>query len=165
MVLRVLSLMMLSLCSGSLLAEETYYLQFELFKFQQKVDSGKDYVSTMDHTWSKGLQRNYLKLSCTRDASGRNIKTYTTVEHFAGIRVTHHIAAGNLYLKLTRLEVQPRVTEIRALPKNECREMAPVVASVSENYVTPLSNAGNKNYPFGKEMSIRISLSPLAEVP
>ena len=143
---------------SSAYADEHYYLQFEVFKYQQKIESGKDFVSENERTWSKGLTRSYLQLSCDKKGSVVE-RRYSTMPYFAGITVSHQIVGDNLVFKLTWIDVKARLPEIHDLPKTECKELSPQLTSLSKTYTLPAKPTNNQNFPFGKEMNITISLS------
>lgn len=54
------------------------------------------------------------------------------MEHFAGLSVTHQLVGGNIELTVVRKVVQPRLIEIRALGKSECRDLSLVVTSTTQ---------------------------------
>jgi len=142
-------------------AAERVQLNFELTQGESKIESGRDFVSRKPHTWSKGFRRSYLQVRCQQQESGKSHKLFSTVDHFAGLLVKHKLAGDNVELTVIRSVVQPRLTEIRALGKNECRELAPVVTTASETYIFPAKDGVDKAHSFGNTMTFRVVLQPV----
>ena len=99
------------------------------------LERGNILVSQELHTWSKWLKRSYLRLRCQQTETGKTQKLYSTVDHFDGLSVSHQLAGNNIELKVVHSMVKPRLAEIHALPKNECKDMSPIVTTVSQNYI------------------------------
>ena len=113
------------------------------------------------HTWSKGLQRSYLKLRCKQLESGKTEKLLSTVDHFDGFRVTHQLAENEVVLTVVRTIVQPRLTEIRALAKNECKDLSPIVTTTTLSFTLPAVDGNTESCPFGENMIFRATLQSL----
>jgi len=158
MIMRFLLLGMLFLTVTSAGADERFYLRFDLIQDALVIERGNAIVSRKPHTWSKGLRRSYLKLRCNRLESGKTEKLYSTVDHFAGLSVTHQLVGGNIELTVVRNIVQPRTIEIRALGKSECRDLSPVVTSTTQTYHFPAEGNIHEPRPFGENMTFRVTL-------
>lgn len=150
------------LATGALVyAGSPYVLNFDLSSNHNQVYRGEINVSNNTHTWSKGLQRSYLRLRCHPQESGKMEKLYSTVDHFAGFRVTHQLVEKNIEITATYSNVQPRLVEIRALPKGECMDLSPVVSTTTEVYSFPAKEGVDESLPFGKGMVFNVKLRPL----
>ena len=117
--------------------------------------------SEMQNIWSKGLKRSYLKLRCNLNESGRLQKFYSTVDYFSGLRVTHQLAENEVVLTVVRTVVQPRLTEIRALAKNECKDLSPIVTTTTLSFSLPAVDGNTESRPFGEDMIFRTALLSL----
>jgi len=73
-----------------------YVLNFDLSSNDKLLYRGEINVATTPQTWSKGLQRSYLRLRCHQQEPGKVEKLYSTVDHFAGFRVTHQLVEKNV---------------------------------------------------------------------
>jgi len=158
MTMRFYLLGMLLTLAASVSAAERFELNFDITQGQKKIDWGRTFVSQKPHTWSKGSKRSYLKLRCHQQESGKTQKLYSTVDHFAGLLVTHQLAGGNVKLTVVRSTVQPRLVEIRALPRNECKDLSPIVNTTSETYIYTAEDGVDEARPFGKNMTFRAAL-------
>jgi len=158
MTIRFILLGMLLTLTASVSADEQFELSFEITQGEKKIDWGRTIVSQKPHTWSKGSKRSYLKVRCHRQASGKTQKLYSTVDHFAGLLVTHKLAGGDVELAVVRNIVQPRLVEIRALAKSECKDLSPIVTTTSETYIFYAENDVEEARPFGENMTFRATL-------
>ena len=158
MTIRFFLLSMLLTLAASASADERFQLNFELTQDEKKIDWGRTFVSQKPHTWSKGLKRSYLKLSCKQQASGKSQKLYSTVDHFAGLLVTTQLAGDSVELTVVRNIVQPRLVEIRALAKSECKDLSPIVTKTSETYIFPAEDGIDEPRHFGENMTFRVTL-------
>lgn len=142
-------------------AAERFLLEFELTKGESSIESGKVFITQKQRTWSKGLQRSYLRLRCQPEVSGEVKKLYSTVDHFAGLRITHQLAGDNIALTVVRSLVQPRLTEIRALARSECKDMSPIVTTTTQSYSIFAKDGDSASRPFGEQMAFRIRLQSI----
>lgn len=137
-------------------AAERFYVEFELTQDGVVINRGNDHVTKKQHTWSKGLKSSYLKLRCDRTDPQKPRKTYSTVDHFAGLRVTHQLTEDRIELTVARSVVQNRRVEIHDLPKNQCEDIAPILTTVTDTYSFPAKYGTNVSYKFGETMKFRI---------
>ena len=161
MILRVLFTMLLLTMLMPVHAAERKLIKFDLLKGKNILVTGKDYTSEKPHTWSKGALRSYLELSCQKNVSGKVEKLYSTIDHFSGLRVTHKLSGENIEIKVVRILVKPRLIEIRALPKNECKDMAPILTITTESYLYPAIDGNSEARLFGEGMTFRSILTTL----
>ena len=80
------------------------------------------------------------------------------MDYFAGLSVTHQLVGGNIELTVVRNIAQPRLIEIRALGKSECRDLSPVVTSTTQTYHFPAEGNIHEPRPFGENMTFRVTL-------
>jgi len=139
-------------------AADRLVLKFELIHDDKVIDWGRTIVTEGPHTWSKGLKRSYLRLRCHQKDPGEMEKLYSTVDHFTGLRVTHRLVEKNIELTVIRSVVQPRLVEIRALPKRECKDLSPIATTQSETYNFPAEDGYKESHPFGEDMTLRFTL-------
>lgn len=161
MIVRVILLAILFTTGGYANATERFFLNFELTLGEKKVEWGAIHVSMRAHTWSKGLQTSYLKLSCHRHESGKTEKLYSIEDHFSGLRITHQLTEKNIVLTVVRKSVQPRLIEIRALSKDKCKDLSPIVTTTTETYSFPVTDGVDESNPFGENMKFRVILQAL----
>ena len=64
-------------------------------------------------------------------------------------------------LTVVRNIVKPRLSEIQALTRTECKELLPIVNTIKEVYFFPLKNGSDETRSFGKEMVFRVMLETL----
>ncbi len=157
MIIRFVILSILLTTGTVAYATDRFLLTFELSSGANKLEQGSDHISRKPHTWNKGLKRSYLKLRCNPRESG-NKKLYSTVDYFHGLSVTHQLKEENIVLTVVHNAVQSRLTEIQALSKNECKDLAPVVTTTTETYHFPAKNVINESRPFGHNMTFRATL-------
>lgn len=163
MIIRFLLLAMLFTAAGSVRADERLYLKFELIQGGKTIERGNAIVSGKSHVWSKGVQRSYLRLRCNQSEPGKTQKLYSTVDHFSGLRVTHKLAGDTVELSVVHNDVRPRLTEIRALAKGECRDLSPVVASTTRTYSYLAKDDVDETRPFGENTSFRITIQSIGK--
>ena len=142
-------------------ATERYYVKFELMQDDVVINRGNDYVTNKRHTWSRGLKSSYLRLRCDKTAPGKLKKLYSTIDHFAGLRVNHQLVADRIELTVVRSTVQNRRVEIHDLPKDQCEDLAPVLTTVTETYSFPAKHGTDELRGFGETMDFRLIIPPL----
>lgn len=134
---------------------ERYYIKFEIMQDDVVINRGNDYVTNKRHTWSKGLKSSYLNLRCERAEPGMLKKMFSTVDHFAGLRVTHQLVEDRIELTVVRTVVQNRRAEIIDLPKSRCEDLAPILTTVTVTYSFPATYGTNEIRGFGESMDFR----------
>lgn len=142
-------------------AGSLHVLIFDLSSNDTPLYRGEINVSSQTHTWSKGLQRSYLQLRCHQQDVGKVEKLYSTVNHFAGFRVTHQLVEKNVKITATHSDIRPRLAEIRALPKGECIDLSPIVTTTTETYSFPTTEPIDQSLLFGKSMRFKVTLQRL----
>lgn len=147
----------------SVSAVEQFLVKFEHVKDGSMLERGNILVSQALHTWSKGLKRSYLKLRCQQMEAGKIQKLYSTVDHFAGFSVSHQLVGNNIELKVERSVVKPRLAEIHALPKNECKDMSPIVTTVSQSYSFPAIDGTKESQPFRENTTFQVTIKLMSE--
>ena len=156
MIKKIAIIIMLSGLAGIVSAAERYYIKFELMQDDVVINRGNDYVTSKRHTWSRGLKSSYLRLRCAQTVPGKLKKMYSTVDHFAGLRVTHQLVADRIELTAVRSTVQNRRIEIHDLPKDQCEDLAPVLTTVTETYSYPAKYGTDELRGFGETMDFRL---------
>lgn len=147
-------------CAG---ATERFSMGIELSQAGKVIERGRVLVSGEQHTWSKGLQRSYLRLRCNELDSGKTKKLFSTVDHFSGLRVTHQSVGNNVDLTVVQTSVQPRLAEIRALARDECKELSPIVTTTRQTYRFAAEDGMHESRPFGEGMLFLVTLRSLGE--
>jgi len=142
-------------------ATEQFQLSFELIQSEKMLERGMAFVSQKPRTWSKGLQRSYLRLRCRQQESGKIQKSYSTEDHFAGLRVSHQLAGDKVELTVVRNVIQPRLIEIRALSRSECTDMSPIVSTTTQTYSVSAKDGVSESRPFAENMAFRIKLQSI----
>jgi len=142
-------------------AAERFQLNFALTQGENTIERGVAFITEKQRTWNKGLQRSYLKLRCQQQDSGKTQKLYSTVDHFAGLRVTHQLTGDNVELTVVRSEVQARLVEIRALAKSECKDLSPIVTTTTLTYSLLAKDGVSESRPFGENMAFRVRLQSI----
>ena len=158
MLQRFIILGMLLATTTCVWSKEPFSLKFELIHADKTIEWGRAVVGEQQRTWSKGLQRSYLRLRCSQEESGKTGKFLSTTNHFSGLRVTHQLVGDRVELTVERNIVKPRLKEIRALARNECKDLSPVVTRTTRNYSFPAVEGASESYPFGEDMVIRLTL-------
>lgn len=162
MKLRFLLLVLVLSASASASAGEILLLNFEFVSGSSTLHRGKVFVTEEKHTWSKGLRRSYLKLRCEQKDTGGVRKLYSTVDLFDGLSVYHQQVENNIKLTVTRSTVKPRLAEIRALARNECKDMSPVVSEVTKSYSLPVAGSG-ETLLFSDNETFKYTLQSIAK--
>ena len=158
MYIRFLSLSLLLTTVTSAISAERFQMNFELTQNGKILKWGRTIVTTKPHTLSKGLKSSYLKLSCRTQESGKIQKSLASVDLFAGMHIAHQIIGDKVELKVIKITVQPRLKEIRALTKNDCKDMSPIITSTTHSYSLPSEKGINESRAFGEGMIFRASL-------
>ena len=161
MVIRFLILTVLISASTAVAATEKYIMDFTVNQGQKKVEWGKTYITPKIHTWSKGLKRTYLQLRCNQQATGKIQKSLTLVDHFSGVRITHQLVEKQVKITVVRDIVQPRLTEIRALGKDECRDISPGITTTTQSYSFPARSGTSEQRLFGEDLTFQITLQKI----
>ena len=138
-------------------------MKIELTQADKLIDRGNAIISHKQKTWRKGLKRSYLKLQCDLKEQGKLKKMYSTEDHFDGLRVTHQLAGNNVELTVVRTVVQPRLVEIRALARNECKDLSPVVTTTTQTYSFAAEHGLDESSPFGENIIFRVALQSVGE--
>jgi hypothetical protein len=134
---------------------ERFAMKIELTQGEKLIERGNTIVTGKAYTWSRGLERSYLRLRCDLTKPGKLIKLYSTIALFDGLRVTHQLKGDSVELKVVRSIVQPRLTEIRALKKTECKDLSPIVTTTTLSYSFPAQDGMTETRPFGNDMMFR----------
>lgn len=106
--------------------DDKFFINFSLTRYGQELEKGSLITSGKSKTWSKGLKRSFLRLSC-KEVKGKTVKLLSTEDHFSGLLITHQHIGNQLHFKLSRTVVSPRAKEISQLKLRECLDMAPIV--------------------------------------
>lgn len=162
-VIRVTLLILIAGIAEADAATKRYYINFALMQNDVVINRGNDYATTKKHTWSRGMKRSYLKLSCDKTAPGKMIKLFSTVDHFAGLRVTHQLVEDRIELTVVRSMVQDRRIEIHDLPKDQCDDLAPVLTTVTETYSFPAKHGTSEVRGFGETMDFKFSIPAMGK--
>ena len=139
-------------------ASDRYLINFELLHGEKKIDWGRSVVQKKTFTWSNGMKRSYLKLDCEAADDMAVKKIYSTVDYFSGLKVTHMLEGDKLKLVVTRNTVRARYHEIRSLEKNQCKNLSPILDSVTETYHLPARADASFSQAFGEDMIFKASL-------
>ena len=161
LIIRLLLLVTLLTTVVSAHAAERFLLSFEFAKGDKIIERGKPIVSQNQRVWKKGLQRNFLKLSCGQDKSGKLKRIYSTVDYFTGIEITHQLVENYIELTAIRTVAQARLPEIRALKENECKELSPLITSTTKTYKIPAENGFEKTYPYDENINFHAKLQSI----
>ena len=148
--------LMLLVGMNTLTAAERLYIKFELLQDDVVINRGNDYVTHKPHSWSRGLKSSYLKLRCEEAEAGKAKKLFSLVDHFAGLRITHRLVEDSIEVIVYRSVVQNRRAEIHDLPKQQCRELAPIVTVVKETYNFPAKVGLHELRKFGETMNFKL---------
>ena len=125
---RLFILLLLALLPGMLPASERFIIKFELVQAGKTIEKGSTFVTPRQNVWRKGYKRTYLALNCVKQANNQTEKRITSVDHFAGLLITHQIIGNQIALEVEYSQVTPKLNEIRNLPDNICREIKPDVS-------------------------------------
>lgn len=164
MIIRFLLFAILFTATVSASATEQFLVNFELVRDGSSVlERGKLLVSEKPHTWSKGLKRSYLKLRCQQTETGKMQKLYSTVDLFDGLSVSHQLVANNVELTVVSSAIKPRLAEIHALSKSECKEMSPIVTTVSQKYIFPATDGTKDSWSFSENNTFQVTIKLMSE--
>lgn len=158
---RILLLTVSLLFPFSVFSADRFWFNFEMTYPDGRIERGKTFSHSKSVTWSNGLTKSYLKLACREKKSGKIERLYSTVDYFSGLQINHKIVDHHIELKVFRQTVKPSLEEIRGLPPSECKEMSPIVNSVTENYRFPATDGLDEVRPFGNDMKFRVKLRQL----
>ena len=161
---RFLLFSLLLVATTSSYAAEKLLLSFKLTQDESLLEAGKVIVGQKSHTWNKGVKRSYLKLSCQTGKAGTMVKTYNTADLFAGLQLTHRLAGSSVELSVTYTTVRPRLEEIRALSRSECKDMAPIVNTWTQAYSLPARNGVVEPRAFGDSKRLAITIDSIGEI-
>ena len=153
----ILLLLAASLSSQSL-ANERYYVGFEVLRNGKVLVRGNDYVTEEMGVWSNGHVHSYLKLRCDKDKAGRPVKLFSTVGLFDGVRLTHRLVGDQIEINVLRSKVKNRRVEIHSLGKKECSNLSPIVTTVTQFYTYPARIGATENRAFGDAMSFGLTI-------
>lgn len=156
-IIRFLLFGMFLTTTTSVISAEQFLVNFELVRGKGEFERGEILVSEKSHTWSKGLKRSYLRLRCQQTDKGAIQKRYSTVDLFAGLSVSHQLVANNVELTVVRTAVKPRLTEIHALPKGECKEMSPIVTTVTQHYSFSSIDGARETWQFSENETFQVT--------
>jgi len=161
MIIRFLLTSLLLSAATTALADNQLQLAFDLTQGGNLLERGMVFVSKEQHTWSKGRKSSYLKLSCQKPTSGKIQKLYSTEDLFDGLRIKHRLVENNVVLTVFHNIVQPRLNEIRALAKSECRDIAPMVTTTSQTFRFIVKVDHKDSHPFGENMIFKTRILQL----
>lgn len=156
-----LLLLLLLITPFPLHAADGFQLNFEFTYSDGRIERGKFYTTNKQHSWQKGLEQSYLKLTCRTHSDGRIERLYSTIDYFSGLRMIHKIVGDEIEISLLHQTVQSRLTEIRELPKKKCRELLPIVNTKSEIYRLKAVDGGEDTRAFGDKMSLRVTIQKI----
>jgi hypothetical protein len=159
--IRFFLLITLLTTSINVFSAERFLLSFELLEGEKTLEKGKAIISQNKRTWQKGLQRSFLKLDCQQTKTGEMKKLYSTVDFFTGLRVTHQLVESNIEINVARTIGKPRVTEIRALPAEECIELAPFIDTTVQSYTFPAKPFDYEYRSFDENLTFRIRIQSI----
>ena len=140
---------------------ERFFVHFTLLDSGQEIERGTLITSAKRKTWTKGLKRSFLRLTCQEDAKGTVSKHFSTEDHFSGLLITHQHVGNHLQLQLTRTDVVPRATEIKQLKKQECRELAPLVTQVQAAFDLEARDVKAASLSIGEGLIFQYSIYPI----
>jgi len=163
MLIRILFLAVCLAPSFTAVAADQLLLDFKILQAERKIEQGKIMVTDKKHVWSRGLKRTYVKIRCVENSTGKIHKSYSMVDLFSGVRVTHQLDSNQIKLSVVRTTVQPRLQEIRALEKNECKDLSPIVNTISQDYTLPLNIDTNHQQAFGDKMIFQMSIHRISD--
>lgn len=155
---RFMLFIMLTALAGVATAADRFYVSFELMQDASVISRGNDYVTRKSHAWNKGLKSSYLRLRCDKSVPGKLKKMFSTVDHYAGLRVTHQMVEDMIEVTVFRSVVQNRRVEIHDLPKDKCMDLVPIVTTVTEKYSFPARVGTNEPCKFGENMTFRFKV-------
>jgi len=158
MLIRILFLSVFLIPTAFANGSEQFLLDFKITQGERKIEMGKFFVNNKQHVWSKGVKRTYAKVSCLQQSSGKIQKTFSMLDLFSGVRIMHLLEGDKVKLTVTRNTVQPALKEIRALGKNECKNLSPIVTTTTQHYTLPAKAGANEQYAFGKNSTFNANI-------
>lgn len=161
MLLRIVLLISLLTVTQTICAAQQLVLSFKLVQGYTVVVQGEAIVTHNADTWSKGLLRSYLRLSCVYQESGEVQKSYSTLDHFSGFQVKHQLVDDHVELEVVRSIVKPRLAEIRALKKSKCMDISPVVVTTTQSYRIPVIDKSKVIESFDAKTTFQVTLQPI----
>lgn len=153
----ILMTLMASTCQA---ADERILLSFELTQNGKPVSSGTTIISTKMQSWSKGLKRSYIQLKCKKHGD-KTVRSYSTVEHFHGLVITHQQQGDTVSLDLTNTTVVPSFSEISKLKPEECRDLKPTLTHFHSRLELPAENAAGKEKSLDEGYLFRYTLTTI----
>ncbi len=142
-------------------AAERSVLRFQLLDGTRVLESNLAVVADETRTWSRGLDRSYLRQRCHTLESGAVERRLSTENLFSGMRIKHRLNGDHIEVEVTRNVVKPVLTEIRQTPKGECRDLEPVATVQQRSYRLPIANEGSRNEPFVDTLSFKFTVQRL----
>jgi hypothetical protein len=156
---KIILLFIAGTLSAAANANERYYLNFDLLQNGKVIERGNDYVTRKLGGWNSGHTSSYLKLRCDHDKSGKMAKIFSTTDHFSGVRLTHRLIGNEIEMTVLRSQIKNRRVEIHGLAKNECKNLAPIVTTVTESYTFPARTGLSETRSFGDTMSFKYTIT------
>jgi hypothetical protein len=144
--------------SASTSANERYYINFDLLQNGKVIERGNDYVTRKLGGWNSGHTSSYLKLRCDPGKSGKPEKNFSTTDHFSGVRLAHRLIENQIEVTVLQSQVKNRRVEIYGLAKSECKNLAPIVTTVTESYTFPARTGLSETRSFGDTMSFKYTI-------
>lgn len=77
--------------------DDKFFRNFSLTRNGQELEKGTLITTSKSKTWSKGLKRSFLRLSC-KEVKGKTVKLLSTEAHFSGLLMTHQHIGKQLHL-------------------------------------------------------------------
>jgi len=158
MIKQLLTIGFLIFSIGSANAKNLLAIKFELIQDKKILERGNTFVAQKKSTWKKGHTQRYIKLNCHQLPSGIIEKKITSEDHFTGLRVSHQIVEEYVELKVDRNIVNSRLKEIRALNKNDCKNLAPIMTKTSKTYLFPAKPGIDETRLFNNNLKFRIMI-------
>lgn len=162
MIIRFLLLAIILTASTGAAADDKWIMSFELASEAKTLYRGNILLAGKKMSWSKGLQRSYLRLRCEQKDAKEVLKTYSTVDLFDGLRLSYQLVENKVKLSVTHSTVKSRLAEIHALSSGECREMLPIVTSATQSYSLPVNGSG-ETLLFSEDVTFKYTLQPLTK--
>ena len=146
--------------SFSVASADQFFLDFTINQGDRKNEGGKFFVSNNQYVWSKGTKRTYAKVRCMKKSSGQH-QSFSMLDLFSGVRITHELDGGEVKLTVVRNTVQPVLKELRSLAKDECRELSPIVTTTTQQYSFPAKTSKGIQYAFGEKYTFNVKLNEI----
>ena len=161
MIKRLLIYGILILSSGSANAKNLLVINFELIQGDKSIERGNTFVSKEKGTWKKGYTQRYIKLSCQQLPSGKIEKRIKSENHFNGLRVNHQIVEEYVKLYVDRNVIKSRLKEIRALDKNNCKNLAPIITKQTDTYRFAAKPGIDETRVFKDNLKLRVMIKSI----